>query len=102
MSIYPGVVIRRDPKPLLPRGPTHQRLPAGALSWYRELKQAVLNLDEQPMPVTPGNKNLPHLLYGHKPHIYCAIYRGIETYKKVEVLHIRHGARPMMPPKALT
>jgi plasmid stabilization system protein ParE len=33
------------------------------------------------------------LLYGHKPHIYRAIFRVLEKQKRVEVLHVRHGAR---------
>jgi hypothetical protein len=43
--------------------------------------------------VTPENSKLRHLLYGHKPHIYRAIFRVMEKQKLVEVLHIRHGAR---------
>jgi len=35
---------------------------------------------------------LRHLLYGHKPHVYRLIYRIVEKPKRVEVLHIRHGA----------
>ena len=66
-----------------------------ALKWYRGLKEAILSLEEQPnrCPVTPENDKLRHLLYGNKPHIYRAIYRVIEKEKRVEVLHIRHGAR---------
>jgi plasmid stabilization system protein ParE len=33
------------------------------------------------------------LLYGNKPHTYRVIYRVLEMQKRVEVLHIRHGAR---------
>jgi mRNA-degrading endonuclease RelE of RelBE toxin-antitoxin system len=33
------------------------------------------------------------LLYGHKPHIYRIIYRVVERHKRVDVVHIRHGAR---------
>ena len=66
-----------------------------ALKWYRGIKEAILNLEEQPnrCPVTPENGKLRHLLYGNKPHIYRAIYRVLEKEKRVEVLHIRHGAR---------
>lgn len=66
-----------------------------ALKWYRGFKEAILNLEEQPnrCPQTPENGKLLHLLYGHKPHIYRAIYRVLEKQKHVEVLHIRHGAR---------
>ncbi len=66
-----------------------------ALKWYRGLKEAVLSLEEHPnrCPVTPENQRLRHLLYGNKPHIYRVIYRVMERQKRVEVLHIRHGAR---------
>jgi toxin ParE1/3/4 len=66
-----------------------------ALKWYRGLKEAVLSLEKHPdrCPVTPEKKQLRHLLYGNKPHIYRVIYRVLEKQKQVEVLHIRHGAR---------
>jgi plasmid stabilization system protein ParE len=66
-----------------------------ALKWYRGIKEAILSLEEQPSrcPATPENEKLRHLLYGNKPHIYRAIYRVLEKEKRVEVLHIRHGAR---------
>jgi plasmid stabilization system protein ParE len=66
-----------------------------ALKWYRGLKDAILSLEEQPnrSPVTPEKRQLRHLLYGHKPHVYRVIYRVLERQKQVEVLHIRHGAR---------
>lgn len=66
-----------------------------ALNWYRGLKEAILSLKEQPnrCAVTPENERLRHLLYGTKPHIYRVIYRVLERQKRVEVLHIRHGAR---------
>src|ERR1700691_2444588 len=66
-----------------------------ALKWYRGLKEAILSLEEHPnrCPVTPENAAVRHLLYGHKPYIYRAIYRVLEKQKQVEVLHIRHGAR---------
>jgi toxin ParE1/3/4 len=66
-----------------------------ALKWYRGLKEAILSLEDHPnrCPVTPESDKLRHLLYGHKPHIYRAIYRVLEKQKQVEVLHIRHGAR---------
>jgi plasmid stabilization system protein ParE len=66
-----------------------------AWKWYRGIKEAILSLEAQPnrCPVTPENDKLRHLLYGNKPHIYRAIYRIFESEKRVEVLHIRHGAR---------
>jgi len=41
----------------------------------------------------PENMNLRHLLYGGKPHVYRVIYRIQEKEKRIQVLHIRHGAR---------
>jgi len=38
------------------------------------------------------------LLYGNKPHSYRVIYRVLERQKRVEVLHIRHGARRRFEP----
>ncbi len=66
-----------------------------ALKWYRGLKKAILSLEKQPnrCPETPENTKLRHLLHGHKPHVYRVIYRVVESSKKVDVLHIRHGAR---------
>jgi toxin ParE1/3/4 len=68
---------------------------AAARKWYANLKRAMLSLDKFPdrCPPTPENPRLRHLLYGGKPHVYRVIYRVAENQKKVEVLHIRHGAR---------
>jgi toxin ParE1/3/4 len=65
-----------------------------ALKWYRGLKNAILSLEERPnrCPVTPEKRQLRHLLYGRKPHVYRVIYRVLERRKHVEVLHIRHRA----------
>ena len=66
-----------------------------ALRWYRGLKNATLTLEKSPdrCPPTPESKKLRHLLYGRKPHVYRVIYQVFERDKRVEVLHIRHGAR---------
>ena len=66
-----------------------------AFKWYRGLKEAILSLEEHPerCAETPENTRLRHLLYGHRPHIYRVIYRVTEKSSKVDVLHIRHGAR---------
>jgi toxin ParE1/3/4 len=66
-----------------------------ALKWYLRLTDAIFSLKEQPnrCPVAPENNRYRHLLYGNKPHIYRVIYRVIERHRRVEVLHIRHGAR---------
>jgi len=69
-----------------------------ALKWYTGLKKAVLSLDEMPhrCPVTREDRHLRHLLYGRKPRVYRVIYRILEKQNRVEVLHIRHGARQDM------
>jgi toxin ParE1/3/4 len=66
-----------------------------ALKWYRGLKEAILRLEDHPnrCPATPEKKQLRHLLYGHKPHLYRVIFRVLGKQKQVDVLHIRHGAR---------
>lgn len=68
---------------------------SAARRWYQDLKRAILSLRLRPnrAPATPENKRLRHLLYGDKPHVYRVIYRVIERPRRVEVLHIRHGAR---------
>ncbi|MGI8960790.1 MAG: type II toxin-antitoxin system RelE/ParE family toxin [Bryobacteraceae bacterium] len=68
---------------------------SAALEWYRGLKEAILSLEGHPnrCPATRENRELRHLLYGHKPHVYRVIYRVMEKQKNVQVLHIRHGAR---------
>ena len=73
----------------------HTEQSDAALKWYQGLKNAILSLEEQPnrCPVTRKKDQLRHLLYGDKPHIYRVIYRVLERQKRVEVLHIRHGAR---------
>jgi plasmid stabilization system protein ParE len=68
---------------------------SAALKWYKGLKEAILSLENLPYrcPVIPEKSQLRHLLYGRKPHVYRVIYRLLEKEKRVEVLHIRHGAR---------
>ena len=71
-----------------------------ALRWYQGLRQAILTLENHPnrCPVTPENKELRHLLYGQNPRVYRVIYRVIEREKRVEILHIRHGAMSDLEP----
>jgi toxin ParE1/3/4 len=66
-----------------------------ALNRYRGLVEAALTLETLPnrCPPTPENPQLRHLLYGRKPHVYRVIFRVLEKEKRVNVLHIRHGAR---------
>jgi plasmid stabilization system protein ParE len=66
-----------------------------ALKWYKGLYEAILTLVRLPhrCPFIRENPKLRHLLYGRKPHVYRVIYRVLEDEKRVDVLHIRHGAR---------
>jgi plasmid stabilization system protein ParE len=66
-----------------------------ALKRYKGLTEAVLSLERMPhrCQVTRESARLRHLLLGHKPHVYRVIYRVLEKQKRVDVLHIRHGAR---------
>lgn len=66
-----------------------------ALAWYRGLKNAIRTLQDNPSrcPMTPEDRDLRHLLYGNKPHMYRVIFRVLEAQKQVDILHIRHGAR---------
>jgi toxin ParE1/3/4 len=67
---------------------------AAARRWYGGLRQAILSLADSPnrCPLTRENKNLRHLLYGRRPHVYRIIYRVNVRSAQVDVLHIRHGA----------
>jgi toxin ParE1/3/4 len=66
-----------------------------ARDWYLGLREAILGLSRMSRrnPRTSGNKRLRHLLYGHKPDVYRVIFRVRQKPRRVEVLHIRHGAR---------
>ena len=68
--------------------------------WYAGLKEAILSLEEHPnrCPVTRENDQVRHLLYGHKPQVYRVLYRVLEKQKRVEVTHIRRGARRKFKP----
>jgi toxin ParE1/3/4 len=68
------------------------------------LRDAIRTLRNSPnrFPVTPEDRELRHLLYGSKPHVYRVIYRVIEKQKQVDVLHIRHGARQQFKTDELT
>src|ERR1700722_12504792 len=66
-----------------------------AREWYVGLTAAIITLTRRPYrcPETPEETGIRHLLYGHKYHIYRVIYRVIEEEQRVDILHIRHGAR---------
>jgi plasmid stabilization system protein ParE len=64
-----------------------------AREWYRGLKKQILSLEKLPFrsAVTAENRNLRHLMYGHRRNTYRVIYRVVGM--QVNVLHVRHGAR---------
>src|ERR1035438_8415526 len=46
-----------------------------ALTWYRpQGRHSHPAKQPQPCPVTPEDRDLRHLLYGSKPHVYRVIY----------------------------
>ena len=68
---------------------------ASACSWFRGLERAILSLERLPLawPLTPESRRLRHLLYGRRPNVYRVIYRVLKSRRRIDVLHIRHGAR---------
>jgi len=62
-----------------------------------------MELEKMPdrCPVTEEEPRLRNLLYGRKPHVYRVIFRVIEKEKRVDVLHIRHGAMRRFKPSSL-
>ena len=72
-----------------------------AFAWFNRLAKAIYSLERFPSrgPVIPENKNLRHLLFGKKPHIYRIIYAVDKRRHIVNVLHIRHGVRAALSAK---
>jgi toxin ParE1/3/4 len=70
-----------------------------AARWYNDLEVAVSSLTTHPYrcPVAPESRRtkrqLRHLLYGMKPHVYRVIYEVQAQLQTVWVLTIRHAAR---------
>jgi toxin ParE1/3/4 len=70
-----------------------------AARWFNGLEEAVYGLERHPFrcPLAPEarkmKRQLRHLLYGRKPHVYRVIYEIEEGRRIVWVLTIRHGAR---------
>ena len=70
-----------------------------ASRWYNGLEEAVYELATYPnrCPEAPEarklRRELRHLLYGKKPHVYRVIYEVDERWQTVWVLTVRHGAR---------
>ncbi|MFY9841639.1 MAG: hypothetical protein WA718_19220 [Terriglobales bacterium] len=46
-------------------------------------------------------RQLRHLLYGNRPHVYRVIYEVDERRQALSVLTIRHGARQKLEPSDL-
>ena len=73
-----------------------------AARWFNRLEKAVCGLEQRPhrCPAAPESRTmkreLRHLLYGNKPHVYRVIYEIDERQSTVWVLTIRHGARRRM------
>jgi toxin ParE1/3/4 len=69
-----------------------------AARWYNGLEEAVSSLTTHPhrCPVAPETRRtkrqLRHLLYGKKPHVYRVIFEVQEQLQTVWVLTIRHAA----------
>ena len=72
-----------------------------AWKWYRGLRKAILSLEEMPNRCarTMESSRLRHLLYGRNRHVYRIIFRVLERESRVDVLHIRHGARDRLDPR---
>ncbi len=67
-------------------------------AWYQGLKGGLRSLQSDPLrcPTVPEDVSYRHWLYGRKPHVYRTIYRVMAKAKRVEILHIRHGARDLV------
>ena len=67
--------------------------------WFSRLVLAIESLANHPQrsPVTAEDPNLRHLLFGNKPHVYRIIYSVIPASQRVDILHVRHGARKPFP-----
>jgi plasmid stabilization system protein ParE len=66
-----------------------------ARAWFNGMETLVASLNEQPNrgAVTREDATIRQLLNGTKPYVYRVIYRVLPRARRVEVLHIRHGAR---------
>jgi len=70
-----------------------------AARWYNGLEQALYTLETNPnrCPSAPEarkvKRQLRHLLYGAKPHVYRVIFEVDARRHTAWVLTIRHGAR---------
>ncbi len=66
-----------------------------AFAWFNRFAEAIYSLERLPDrgAVTDKNRQVRHLLFGKKPHVYRIIYKGGKRDRIVDVLHIRHCAR---------
>jgi plasmid stabilization system protein ParE len=66
-----------------------------AWAWFNELEDLIHSLDRLPNRGArpPEDKSLRQLFHGNKPHIYRIIYPVDEAARRVNSLHVRHGAR---------
>jgi plasmid stabilization system protein ParE len=66
-----------------------------AMKWYMGLIKSIRTLGNLPnrCSAAPENPQFRHLFYGRTNSVYRVIFRVSEKQKRVEVLHIRHGAR---------
>ncbi len=66
-----------------------------ASRWFAELVKTVDSLAELPQraPMTREDGSLRHLLFGKKPHVYRILFAIDEALHRVNILHVRHGAR---------
>jgi toxin ParE1/3/4 len=74
-----------------------------AEAWLNGLVEAISSLSELPLcnPRTPEARELRHLLYGARPHIYRVIYAIDKPRQRVNILHIRHHSRDAFRPPEL-
>ncbi len=70
-----------------------------AFAWFNRLVKSIYTLERFPGrgPIISENKKFRHLLFGKKPHIYRIIYAVDKRNHVVNVLHIRHGVRAVLP-----
>jgi toxin ParE1/3/4 len=72
--------------------------PLRGQEWYNGLIAALYTLNSNPRrcPIVSdpplSKRQVRHLLYGTKPHVYRILFRVLEEHQTVEVLPIRHGA----------
>ena len=66
-----------------------------AEAWFNGLAESIGSLSEHPLrnPKTPEARDLRHLLYGTKPHVYRIIYSIDKPGQRVNILHVRHHSR---------